>query len=66
MKKKIFATITALLILVSVFASVPVALADDSEIGGLDFYSITIHYNQEILVNYYETKVKVKNELAKL
>ena len=37
MKKKIFATITALLILVSVFASVPVALADDSEIGGLDF-----------------------------
>lgn len=65
MKKKIFATITALLILVSVFASVPVALADDLEIGGLDFYSITIHYNQEILVNYYETKVKVKNETGK-
>lgn len=65
MKKKIFATITALLMLVSVFASVPAVLADDSEIGGLDFYSITLHYNQEILINYYETSIKVKNDKGK-
>lgn len=65
MKKKIFATITTLLMLVSVFASVPAVLADDSEIGGLDFYSITIHYDQEILINYYETTIKVKNDKGK-
>lgn len=33
MKKKIFATITALLMLVSVFASVPAVLADDRDRG---------------------------------
>lgn len=63
MKKKIFATVTALFLLVSVFASVPAVMADDTgTTGGLDFYSITIHYNQEILVNYHETTIKVKNE----
>lgn len=68
MKKKIFASITALFMIVSVFASVPaIVSADESstEIGGLDFYSITLHYNQNVLVNYYETTIKVKNDSGK-
>lgn len=61
MKKKIFAVITLLLMIVSVFASVPAVMADDSEAsapGGLDFYSVTVHYKEPVLVNYYEKRVK--------
>lgn len=62
MKKKIFATITMLLMLVSVFASVPAVLAEEAEVtGGLDFYSITVHYKDPVLVNYYSTRVKQPN-----
>ena len=66
MKKKIFATITVLIIVLSVFASVPV-MADEAttEIGGLDFYSITINYDKPILTGYYETKIRVQDENGK-
>lgn len=59
MKKKVFAIVTLLMLVVSIFASVPV-MADEAateEIGGLDFYSITVHYENPVLVSYYETKV---------
>ena len=61
MKKKFFAIVTTLILVLSMFASVPV-IADESnaeEIGGLDFYSITLHYENPVLVSYYETKIDV-------
>lgn len=60
MKKKVFAIITTLILVLSMFASVPV-IADEAnaeEIGGLDFYSITLHYENPVLVSYYK---KTKN-----
>ena len=67
MKKKFFAIVTTLILVLSMFASVPV-IADESnaeEIGGLDFYSITLHYENPVLVSYYETKIDVVNENGK-
>ena len=67
MKKKIFAILLTLILVVSMFASVPV-LADEAnsdEVGGLDFYSITLHYDAPVLVSYYETKIEVVNEKGK-
>lgn len=64
MKKNVFAIITTLILVISIFASVPV-MADEataSETGGLDFYSITIHYENPILVSLYETKIEVVAE----
>ena len=46
MKKNVFAIITSLILLISMFASMPV-IADTTtaeEIGGLDFYSITLYF----------------------
>ncbi len=68
MKKKIFTTITMLIMLVSVFASVPAVFAEEAAAdttGGLDLYSITIKYKEPILVRYYEDKIKVENEQGK-
>ena len=67
MKKKVFAIVTTLILVLSMFASVPV-IADEAnaeEIGGLDFYSITLHYENPVLVSYYETKIEVVNENGK-
>ena len=67
MKKKVFAIVTMLILVVSLFASVPV-MADETataEIGGLDFYSITVHYENPVLVSYYETKIEVVDEKGK-
>lgn len=67
MKKKVFAIVTMLILVVSLFASVPV-MADEAataEIGGLDFYSITVHYENPVLVSYYETKIEVVDEKGK-
>ena len=66
MKKKVFAIVTMLILVVSLFASVPV-MADEAaeEIGGLDFYSITVHYESPVLVSYYETEIEEVNEKGK-
>lgn len=67
MKKKIFAILMTLILIVSLFASVPVIAdeADSGEVGGLDFYSITLHYESPVLVSYYKTKIDVVNEKGK-
>ena len=67
MKKKIFAILMTLILIVSLFASVPVIAdeADSGEVGGLDFYSITIHYDNPVLVSYYKTEIEVVNEKGK-
>ena len=67
MKKKVFAIITMLILVVSLFTSVPV-MADEAateEIGGLDLYSITIHYEKPVLVSMYKTKVEVLDDNGK-
>jgi len=67
MKKKVFAIVTLLMLVVSIFASVPV-MADEAateEIGGLDFYSITVHYENPVLMSYYETKIEVVKDNGK-
>ena len=67
MKKNVFAIITSLILLISMFASMPV-IADTTtaeEIGGLDFYSITVHYENPVLVSLYKTKIEVENDKGK-
>lgn len=62
MKKKVFASITALIMMFSILASIPVIADDETkEIGGLEFHSMTIHYNGTIQTGYY-TKQNVKYE----
>ena len=67
MKKNVFAIITSLILLISMLASIPV-IADTTtaeEIGGLDFYSITVHYENPVLVSLYKTKIEVENDKGK-
>ncbi len=64
MKKKFFAWIAALALSTSTFASIlPTAAAVDS-VGGFDFYSITIRYSEEILVDYDDDFTDSKNEYS--
>lgn len=52
MKKKFFASILASALALSSLISVaPVNAAATDEVGGLDFYSITFHYENQVLVN---------------
>ena len=62
MKKKVLAIVLIVSLMLSM---IPFAAFADGDQGGLDFYSITIHYEEPVVVSYRKVAAKDKEVIIK-